>query len=254
MAYIKVIQSGEFVEVFKYDRSPPLKRRPPDRPRRKRLRNVSRRADSIVACRKQFVRLVRANLRQDNPPALLTLTMREIVDMGDAYKAFTAFGAKLRREYGGDVSYIAVPEFQKRGAVHFHMLLFGLPYEAYKSERSNRRIATLWGHGFVDIIKTNGNPRLSNYLGKYMSKAMHDSRLIGKRAYSASRNVVRPVSLRTGFQIRTAFEEWGLTVDNEVVSQREYGTLFLGRCVYQTYVIQKHVGTKCQADPSEGSP
>jgi len=254
MAYIKVIQSGDLVEVFKYDRSPPLKRRSSNKPRRRRLRNVSRRADSIVACRKQFVRLVRANLSESNPPALLTLTMREIVDISDAYKAYTLFCKRLRTQYGEDLSWIGVPEFQKRGAVHFHMLLFGLPYEAYKGERRSRRIASLWGHGFVDIIKTNGNARLSTYLGKYMSKAMHDRRLIGKRAYSASRNVVRPVSLNSRFQITTAFEEWGLTVDNEVVSERQYGTLFLGRCVYQTYRIFHDVGTKCQTDPPEGSP
>lgn len=237
MPYTKVIQSGRLIEKWVYEREPAPERLRKRKTKIRRIRRPERRLDAIKACRDAFRRLVRANLDPETPPALMTLTMRDVTSVDVAYKRFTLFGKRLRRAFAESVSYIAVPEFQKRGAVHFHVLVFGLKYEDYSHERSTRRIAALWREGFVDILRTDGHAKLSSYLSKYMSKAMHDPRLVGKRAYSASRNVLRPVCLRTPLQIRVAFEEWGLTVDKPPVREREYGTLYLGRCVYKSYVI-----------------
>jgi hypothetical protein len=165
--------------------------------------------------------------------------MRDVVSVAEAYKAFTAFGVKLRRQLERDISYIAVPEFQKRGAVHFHVLVFGLGNEAITAERRTRFFANLWGHGFLDLLGTDGSPKLASYLAKYMSKAMHDRRLVGKRAYSASRNVLRPVLANTALQLSVCFADWGLnTVDNPIAMQKEYDTLFLGRCVYKQFIVE----------------
>jgi len=238
VAYTKIIQAGNSIEQWTYEREPNPDRLNRKKPRTKAIFRLERRADNIVRCRNSFRRLVQANLSEANPPALLTLTMAEIVEIGDAYRAYTLFCKRLRGVYGSGISWIAVPEFQKRGAVHFHILIFGLPYEAIRNERRTRDLANIWGLGFCDIKKTDGSGKLASYLAKYMSKAMHDIRLMGKRGYSASRNVLRPVSLNSPFQIRVFRDVWGLAGDNGLVREREYGTLFLGRCVYKQFTVE----------------
>jgi len=243
MAYLKVIRSGTMVETYLYER-PPSPKRMIQKPRRKRIIPQERRKDHIDRARNAFRRLVRANLSTTAPPALVTLTIHDAeIDIGEAYKAYTQFAKYFRRKYGQKVSLIAVPEFQKRGAVHFHILVFNWPYEAYKNERSTREVAGLWKLGFVDVKRTDGNEKLSSYLAKYMSKAMSDYRLIRKRAYSASRNVVRPVSLNTPLQTSFVTKEWGLGVDNFPVQERDYGTMWLGRCVYKQYTLKEYEGS-----------
>jgi len=244
MAYLKVIQSGDLIETYKYERFPSPARLVKRKPRRKRVFSRERRADAISRSRNAFRRLVRANLSPVNPPALVTLTIHDSgIDISEAYKAYTRFALYFRRKYGQKVSLIAVPEFQKRGAVHFHILVFNWPYEAYKNERRTREVASLWQYGFVDVKRTDGNERLSSYLAKYMSKAMSDYRLVGKRAYSASRNVLRSVSFNTSFQTSFLQEEFGLDVDNFPFYEKEYGTMWLGRCVYKQYLLKIYEGS-----------
>jgi len=240
MAYIKLIQSGNLIERYAFERTPnpvPFALR---MPRKRRIFPQQERSpESLTRCRNSFRRLVRANLSSKTPPALITLTMRDIVEIDVAYKAYSKFAWKFRRRYGYDsIGMIAVPEFQKRGAVHFHILVFNLKYESYKNERRTRQIASLWEHGFVDVKRTDGNEKLSSYLAKYMSKAMQDYRLVRRRAYSASGRVVRTVSLNTPFQVKEATLLWDLGgVDNPPTENREYDTLWLGRCVYQKFVL-----------------
>lgn len=235
--YVKLIRSGTDVETWSYEKAPNPQRLEVARKRGRRISSNVRRSDNIAKCRDSFRRLVRSNLKLDNPPGLCTLTFRDVVDISAGYRAYTEFVHKIRRIFGEQVSLIAVPEFQKRGSVHFHVLMFDFPYERIATERSTRYFARLWGHGFVDVVQTDGSPKLSTYLAKYMSKAMHDSRLSGKRAYSATRNVLRPVSLNRPHEIVWAYREWELSTPSSLVRSREYDTLFLGRCVYKQHLI-----------------
>jgi len=263
MTYTKAIQSGTLFEIWEYERAPNPDRLIRRKPRIRRVFRRERRADSILKCKASFVRLVRANLGQERPPALMTMTMHGIEDVDVSYRAYTLFGKRLRTMFGSHLSWLAVPEFQKRGAVHFHVLIWGLPPElpclysesfytdkvgkrhrkhvcpkTRKCERNTRSLVPIWGHGFLDIVETDDNPRLSSYLGKYMSKAMHDKRLLGKRAYSASRNVLRPVSLNTSVSISIAKDVLEVPVDNPPLQEREYDTMYLGRCVYKSYSLE----------------
>jgi len=273
VAYTKVIQSGSLVEEWVYEREPSLKRLRKTRDRIKRVFRQERRADNVTKCRNAFRRLVRANLSEGKPPALLTLNMKEITGIHEAYLNFTRFGVGMRKTFGADLKWIAVPEFQKRGAVHFHILIWGLPEclpclfsekfytdktgkkhrvhvcpEPRQCERKSRRIAALWPVGFADIMQTNGSAKLSSYLAKYMSKAMHDKRLLGKRAYSATRNVVRPMSFNTPFQISSAKELWGIGPKTPIALSKEYATLFLGRCNYRSYLIESYECSESSID------
>lgn len=279
MAYSKLIQSGEFVEEWEYEREPDVISRGVTRkPRVKKIYRQERRFDSILAARRSFQRLVRANIREGEPLGLLTLTTEQNTTVSDGYKQYTRFASELRRRFHM-VKIIAVPEFQRRGAVHFHALVWGLPDELLCSlsrtfyldrlgkkkrthacpeskpcERRTRILARIWRVGFLDLVATDSSPRLVAYLAKYMSKALHDKRLMGKRAYTATRNVVRPMSLNTAYQIYCAKVEWGFLEPGGIpplVQYKEYVTMFLGRCVYKSYVLNHGTQKHCD-DAAEG--
>jgi len=236
MSYTKIISAGDLVEVYTYEREPSPKRlRKSALERRETFYKPrrQRRADNLNKAKQSFRRLIRANLQKGNP-ALLTLTMLDILPYADAVRCFTSFGQKARREFGQSFAWVAVAEFQRRGALHFHALVWGLtPYDV-ESEKRTRRIQNIWGFGYVDIAETDGSPKLSTYLSKYMQKSMQDVRLLGKRAYCASRNLLRPLSFNTPTSIDLFTEAVGLA-DLTPLQDRAYDTQWLGRANYKSY-------------------
>lgn len=239
--YTKYIQSGTLVELYTYEKEPITQRGyiQKRRPQRRGGINTRTRANSARS-RKAFQRLVRANCVGDVFPALVTLTMFEIVRIDTAYDAFNEFVRKLRRRFGKEFKYIVVPEFQKRGAVHFHALVWGLPYDIISNESRLRYLQALWGEGFLDCIVTDGSSKLAGYLSKYMSKAMSDQRLFSQKAYVSSRNVLRSVSINSSLPLYYSKELLGVdSVDNlELLYAGEFDTVWLGRCDYKKYQLK----------------
>lgn len=240
--YTKIVQSGTMVEVYTYEKD----YIPPTRKRVKRKDWTGYKARSSRSGRRaqsSFFRLVRANTSPRRPPALLTLTMRDIKPLKPAWRDFQLFAQRWRRSNRG-IAYIAVAEFQKRGAVHFHLLVWGLTDEEIARERDSRRIAELWGYGFVDVRTSDGSPRLATYLAKYLFKAVHDERNVGSKLYSASRNVVRSVSVKSKEAIAFLEKEIaGEGVDNSLLPLKElsYTTKWLGKCDYKVYNFDKSI-------------
>jgi len=234
--YLKIIKSDTQIEIYRYENEPIQNKarisRRDSRPRHSRppVRTFA----NARRARKAFIRLVRSNLTGESSPAFLTLTMRDIVSVSLAYSALKFFFTDFRHFLGKDIRYIAVPEFQKRGAVHFHILVWGVPSEVIEYEKDSRCIQNLWALGFVDIVPTDGNPRLAGYLGKYMSKSLLDSSLGFSKAYSCSRNVLRPVSYSSVGSL--TLPDSVFDGDNIVLTEREYEVPWLGACHYQLIV------------------
>ncbi len=188
---------------------------------------MGRRADNARRAQVAFRRIVASNLCGGANPILVTLTYRDnFTDLARAYKHLTAFNQSLRYRYGKAFAYILVPEFQKRGAVHFHALYWGLPEIVFHSERQDRTLAQIWGHGFVFLKKTDGDEKLSFYLAKYFTKAFLDTRLRNFKCYVASRNIKRPLVQMGPFNIPVVLEEYGVIGDPIV--DRSYRTHWLG--------------------------
>lgn len=235
MANVRIYQYGDYIETYEYER-PVLQRpkKPSTRPKR-RLRSITRRRDNVHRLRKSFIRLVLANLRGDQHPTFVTLTMLEDLGISRSYNVFAVFIRRCRRTLGKDFKYIAVPEFQKRGAVHFHVLIWGLDH-LFENERNNRYFQRLWQRGFVDSLPTDGSPRLAGYLAKYMSKALQDDRLHYQKAYVCSRNVLREVSFKTSI-VPSFSREMGIE-DIHLIEQGSYDTKWVGRVNYKKYYIR----------------
>lgn len=87
---------------------------------------------------------------------------------------------------GEEFKYIAVREFQERGAVHYHMLC-NLPYT------ENKVLADIWGHGFVNIQSVKDIDNVGAYITKYMTKDVEDERLRGRKSYLCSKDLAEPV-------------------------------------------------------------
>jgi len=124
MGYIKYVTTPNYVDEYIYEKNyiPPRKIY---KARRKRATKATfRSAQSLRRARASFIRIIESNLDRLNPPTLVTLTMHQNLSFATSIRIFTEFVVRLRKRYGKGFKYIAVPEFQKRGALHWHILFF----------------------------------------------------------------------------------------------------------------------------------
>ena len=139
---------------------------------------------------------VRRKLLSMSADRLLTLTFRENVqDIDDAWNCFKYFCKLMRFRYRDRWAYVCVPEYQKRGAVHFHLAIVGY-YHANTVRRMWLRASGKRG-GNVDITtprkagKNSWNPkRIAAYLTKYITKG--DSVDFNRRRYSSGGDIQIP--------------------------------------------------------------
>lgn len=240
MSYNKYILSGKELELYEYEKQCFNRGRPRgykvnfDRENLGdsgndtfQQRKFARRKDNAGRSSMAFKRLVQSNLRSGENPVFCTLTFKENrTDVSECAEFFHLFVKRMRYTFGKDFRYVAVPEFQKRGAVHYHALLWGLPESIVIRERKDRTLAELWGQGFVDLMETDGSGKLATYLAKYMVKAIEDIRLLFHKAYFASRNVFRPVE-SAGFPMWW-FDEKFLPIA-QIKYIKEFETVWLGK-------------------------
>ena len=255
MGYNKIISYGNTLEVYEYEkdivRLNQRTRRNDENtsvhvdvgddgkdslPDRGSEETVGKRADNARRATLDFRRIIAANLHGRANPLLVTLTYKDnFTDLSGAYRHLTAFIQSLRYRYGKDFSYISVPEFQKRGAVHFHSLCWGLPETLLHTERETRVLAKIWGHGFVFLKETDGHEKLSYYLAKYFTKSFVDPRLKNQKSYAASRNISRPIVQKGPFHMPYILDEYGATCEPEV--DRSYNTKWLGKGRYRKFKL-----------------
>lgn len=202
---------------------------------------------TVLKSAKKLMQLVRYNAGQYKkrngstfPPIFLTLTFTENVqDWKYANREFSKFIQRLNyRVYGEKctkLAYVGVPELQDRGAIHYHVLFFNLPY-IDKTE-----IKELWGLGErtrieSEKVKSMNGESLGRYITKYMMKQFYSKNKSGedvfvynkeiwegKKIYFSSRNLYRPevfrISNREYLDLSWIFE------GEEVVSEPVVGTL-----------------------------
>jgi len=248
MGYNKLVAYGEIIELYEYEKHLNILGRKSNRNANRGCVSVlaSGRTDSELAkkaVKRQdnarratvaFRRIVSANLGGIDRPILVTLTYAEnITSIRQGYEDFAAFVQSARYQYGSGFRYIAVPEFQKRGAVHFHALFWGLPAQTASDERSTRLVARLWGKGFVYLKETDGDDRLSGYLSKYMSKAFVEPQLANHKAYVCSKNIVRPTVLKGFSPSWPVTDEW--IGELSPCKEKTFMTKWLGKGRYRLY-------------------
>jgi len=236
----KVIVFGDYFETYHYEKAQVTDVPRPPRKKKEVNENAPKKkfAGSINRTRNTVRRLIAANFEHSNC-AFLTLTFAEnMQDISEANRLFKAFIRALRNEIYyhhhktfplENFKYLAVIEFQKRGAIHYHLLI-NMPFVPFDD------LAHYWPHGWTKINRVEHVRNIGLYVSKYLYKDVRDPRLAGKRAYQTSRNLVRPFAITESDFVRGFLSNVGKkhslvyknTFDNEYTGKVHYRLLRKG--------------------------
>ncbi len=251
---LKIVKSGDLVEVFRYEN--PISYGPADFKRATKLDcrvedigvkkgGISK--QSIYQTKSRLRRLIYANAGKWNdedgkqyPTIFLTLTFEEnLTSVSKAAYEYKKFIQKLNYKVSNSkkslLEYIAVPEFQKRGAVHYHAVIFNLPYMKNIYDELNE----IWGKGYFIIKTVNDIGLASAYLTKYLRKEIEDGRLSARRRYYPSKGLKKSVA--TFNQANNEFIMQFIPEKSKVL-EKDYTSEYCGDYKYSIYDLSKFPG------------
>ncbi|MCO5447803.1 Rep protein [Enterococcus faecalis] len=156
----------------------------------KQYNSLKRKQQYYKNKRFEIARLVDTNF--DNKTKFLTLTFKEnIQEIDYANNEFKKFIKRLnyyiyhnKKAY---LKYLATWEKQKRGAIHYHIILFNFPYISFQ------QLTLIWGHGYLLInkIDVDSIENRGRYVSKYFDKEL-EFKEHKKKAFFSSRNLKKP--------------------------------------------------------------
>lgn len=223
----KIIECGDYLQVYSYSdvkTSRKIKKDNIDNDYLFKNKNSNNKQSlqkieykNIMRSKFNMQRLVKSN--ESSFKTFITLTFSENVnDIETANKKFAIWRTKIKSIFK-DFRYVCVPEFQKRGAVHYHLLTNIEIEKKYQYKRRNKLTETsiiipqkdfnkkqleemnlekrkkcydvkYWPYGFTSVIPMK-NINIIGYMTKYMTKDI-DNRLWGRRRYLYSSNLKTP--------------------------------------------------------------
>ena len=248
MPSYKVIRSGHIVEIYEYQNTKAKlvlaereenytgefeeeKEKGEKIEEEEKDRKDEYKARTNVRARNNLRRLI--NMNFNNKSLFVTLTFKEnIQDIPHANKEFKKFIQRMRYKQP-NFAYVAVIEFQKRGAIHYHMVCnLDTHWKDHDElQARERELAEIWTNGFCDIQEIKHLDNVGAYLIKYMTKDNVDSRLEGKKRYFSSKNLDRPIEL-TGEEAKKLIEEYFNKIP---VFTNEYSSEWTGKVMYREY-------------------
>jgi hypothetical protein len=248
---LKIIKSGDLVEVLNYKN--PICYGPLEFNKSKNnnlgikdieVKQNSQNIQSIYQTKSRLRRLIYANAGKWNyengqqcPTLFLTLTfeenLKDVVRAAYQYKKFIQkMNYKITKNKKAVIEYVAIPEFQKRGAVHYHAIIFNLPY----IENIYDELNDVWANGYLILETVHNVGMASAYLTKYFKKEISDERLICRRRYYPSRGLKK--SIVTFNQENNKFIMQ--FVPNEAkVFEKDYKSDYCGDYKYSIYDLSK---------------
>lgn len=211
---IKFVDCGEFYQVYYYQNKKTVTTKKDDTDlnlRKLQIKNFMNNEEqketkielkdgnkiedrNIIRSKLSCQRLAKANSKIWETFITLTIAENE-QNIENANKMLHSFTVQIRR-IKKDFAYIAIPEFQKRGAIHYH-LLTNISIDDDKliySQEDNPKFKHIkyWNKGFTSIEPLKGDiKKVVGYISKYMTKDI-DDRLFGHRRYLYSQNLATP--------------------------------------------------------------
>ena len=172
------------------------------------------RSDSLARTRQLLIDYACQNFQDWK--SFITLTFADdengiVSDINYANKKFNIWCTSIKRVYP-DFKYLGVPEFQKRGAVHYHILTNIIcgssiiplrePKLVYSKKKKCYEVISyydlkFWPRGWstaFDVMTADDNFNCALYLMKYFYKDI-DNRLWGNRKILKSSNLAKPVPI-----------------------------------------------------------
>ncbi|XOW04886.1 Rep protein [Streptococcus thermophilus] len=208
----KTIETPTYIEIWEYEQPILAKRKNDDEKKEKPdwLKSTKQTFDNLTAQgqydslkRKQthyknqrFVvaRLIDTNF--DTQTKFLTLTFKEnITDIAYTNSEFKKFMKRLNyhlyKTKKSQIKYLATWEKQKRGAIHYHVVLFSFPYLPHAE------LTAIWGHGLIKInkIDVDSAKNRGRYVSKYFDKDL-ELKEHKKKAFFKSQNLKQPIEIK----------------------------------------------------------
>lgn len=189
----KAVIAGNIIHHYWYDRLIPIgqKQQKTTKTNNKNIMTSEEKQIQNENKTKQKIKyLIQSNVGAfPRPTSFITLTFRDnIQELTQAHKFFTIFRKRfsryLVREHDLVLYYIAVPEYQKRGAVHYHMLVFNCPFIPLGV------LDNLWEWGYTNLRKVDDPDLAVQYLIKYLGEEKRKQK--HKRMFYKSDNLLRP--------------------------------------------------------------
>lgn len=241
----KVVKSGNIIEVYQYEKGIFTGERGNKGGRAGNGNTTEEEKEKnrevvLMRARRDLRRIVNANIGQwgdDVTSKFVTLTFKDNVkDLDTANYEFRQFIKRLNyKVYGkkcSELKYTAVPEFQERGAVHYHVIFYNLPYIESKV------IEEVWGNGFIKINRIDDIDNVGAYICKYLSKINSDSRLKGRKCYFNSRGLKKPIEY---YLDDYEIENIKKTLPEEARTYKsEFENEYVGKIEYEQYNLKKN--------------
>lgn len=135
-------------------------------------------------------------------PMFLTTTFAEnLQDFTEANRQFHNFIKRIsylnKINQGQSLKYNAVHEFQKRGAIHFHSIIYNLEF----IERIFSKLKNIWDIGSVYNKTIYDLRTLSIYVSKYMHKQFSDNHTKNQKRFYSSKGLLKPMIFRDSNEI-----------------------------------------------------
>jgi hypothetical protein len=229
----KIIISGPIIEYIEFEKPYWKDFEVPNRQNKSRHTKegwflIDNREKSLRRAKNEIRRLINAN--SDIFDKFITLTFQKNeTDLDYCNYEFKKFIQRLKYNYG-NIEYIVVVEFQKRGAVHYH-LLCNLGYVR------NSTLRKIWGNGFVKINRIDRVDNLGAYVTKYMQKDINDERLQGRKSYFRSKGLKEPITYTTKKEVESLAVS--LLHDLQPVYENTVNSEYTGLTTYKQFNLLK---------------
>lgn len=255
---VKLIIAGDVVEVYRYEKtirtgkdgaqskqgeSSGIVKKECESEERQ-MRDEKNLKDSLRRTKQSLRRTINANIgKWSERDKFFTLTFAEnLTDQGKANKEFSKFMERLNYKIFKKLSglkYVCVVERQQRGAIHYHLVVFNMPFMPVEE------LAEIWGHGFVRINAIEGNDNVGAYVVKYMGKtaemdAEKSAKEKNKKLYFASRGLNKPTEYSDGTKKgKETIEIFMKEMGNSMVFSGEFENEYVGKMSYEQYNMNR---------------
>ena len=234
----KIVISGSIVEYYNYEKGYPIgieARNENGRGGKNELtleEKEKNRSKVMSRAQRELRRIVNSNVGQygeEFTAKFVTLTFREhITDLRSANAEFKKFIMRLNysmfNSKKANIKYTVVPEFTKKGRVHYHVIFYNLPY--VKADK----LASIWGQGFIKINKIDNCDNVGAYVSKYMTKDNWE--IQGKKSYFNSRDLFEPIEIVEKKEVESLVDS--LPLEN-VTYSATFDNEYLGTITYNQY-------------------
>jgi len=121
------------------------------------------------ASRRRLLRFMARLKTRKIRASFITLTFTEVVTNEHAKMVFKRFTMRLRRRWQ-ELSAVWRMEFQERGAIHFHLLCFNLPFWKQSELQETWEACTGEAMSIAHIKLVHGARSIMSYIAKYIAK------------------------------------------------------------------------------------